>query len=127
MAVLLITHDMGVVAQMADRVAVMYAGQVVERAPADRLFAAPRHPYAHLLLRAIPSARMRQETLPVIAGGAPQPGRYPPGCRFAPRCPLADDACREAIPPLARVAEAHLSRCIRPEAVAGLALAGAGA
>jgi oligopeptide/dipeptide ABC transporter ATP-binding protein len=127
MAVLLITHDMGVVATMADRVAVMYAGQVVERAPSDRLFGAPRHPYAQLLLRAIPSARVRQRSLPVIGGATPPPGRYPSGCRFEPRCPLAVAACREAIPALAAVAPDHWSRCIRPDAVAGLAEAGGAA
>ncbi|MCR8725417.1 ABC transporter ATP-binding protein [Frigidibacter sp. ROC022] len=120
MAVLLITHDMGVVSRYADRVAVMYAGEVVETAPVDRLFSNPGHPYASLLMRAIPNARAAQADLPVIAGSAPPPNRLPRGCRFAPRCPLAIEACRSAPPALAAIGPAHLSRCIRPDQIGRL-------
>ena len=117
MAIMLITHDMGIVSRVADRVSVMYAGEVVETAPIERQFASPAHPYASLLMHSIPSARQHQDTLPVIAGSTPPPNRFPPGCRFAPRCPLAIEACRTAAPDLVPVADRHLSRCIRPEAV----------
>jgi oligopeptide/dipeptide ABC transporter ATP-binding protein len=113
MATLLITHDMGVVAQMADRVVVMYAGEVVETAPAERLFAAPRHPYTRLLLRSIPSARRHQETLPVIDGTTPPATAFPPGCRFHPRCPLAADACRATAPDLMPAGPGQAARCHR--------------
>lgn len=125
MAVLLITHDMGVVAQMADRVAVMYAGQVVETAPADDIFLRPSHPYASLLLQAIPSASIRQEVLPVIAGTAPAAGAFPPGCRFAPRCPLVLPACQEDMPRMQAVAPGHASRCLRHAEIPALLAPGA--
>ena len=126
MAVLLITHDMGVIAETADRVIVMYAGQVVESAPADALFAAPRHPYTRLLLRSIPSARVRQESLPIIEGTTPSPAGMPPGCRFHPRCPIAEGKCRTDPPVLEPVGAQAAARCWRLEA-AGRLLAEAGA
>ncbi len=110
MAVLLITHDLGVVAETADRVVVMYAGRVVERAGAAALFGAPRHPYTSALLRAIPE--LEPTTVPslyTIPGTVPSPGRRPSGCRFAPRCELAFDACTDD-PPLFE-ADGHLARC----------------
>jgi oligopeptide/dipeptide ABC transporter ATP-binding protein len=113
MAILLITHDMGVVAQIADRVAVMYAGQVVETAPVSQLFTAPAHPYAGLLSHSIPSVRHRQTQLPSIAGTTPSPQNFPSGCRFAARCPLAIEPCRASMPDLNMVAPLHLARCIR--------------
>ena len=127
MAIMLITHDMGIVSRVADRVTVMYAGEVVETAPIDRQFAAPAHPYAGLLMRSIPSAHHQQDGLPVIAGSTPPPNRMPPGCRFAPRCPIAIDACRAAAPALVAVADQHLTRCIRPEAVSAAIDMGDGA
>ncbi len=99
-AVLLITHDLGVVATMASRVVVMYAGEVVEDGPTAELFGAPRHPYTRLLLAVVPRIREKQRRLPAIPGAIPPPGRLPGGCRFHPRCPQAIARCREAAPPL---------------------------
>lgn len=113
MATLLITHDMGVVAQMADRVVVMYAGEVVETASAEQLFTAPRHPYTRLLIRAIPSAKVRQDTLPLIAGTTPPATDFPAGCRFHPRCPLADAACATTHPDLMPAGDGQAARCLR--------------
>jgi oligopeptide/dipeptide ABC transporter ATP-binding protein len=93
-SILLITHDMGVVADMADRVAVMYAGRIVESGPADAIFADPRHPYTRLLLRSVPRLDdAPKAAMTVIPGSVPAQGEWPPGCRFAPRCPLAEPAC----------------------------------
>jgi len=100
MAVLLITHDLGVAAQMADAVGVMYAGRLVEYAPAQSLFAAPLHPYTRGLLHAAPSARSRGLTrLPTIAGSVPSLGAMPLGCPFHPRCPEAMPRCAAEMPP----------------------------
>ena len=102
MAMILITHDLGVVAGRTDEVAVMYAGRVVERAPTPRLFARMRMPYTEALLAAIPRLeRRRTRPLPAIAGRPPDPTRPLPGCSFAPRCRYADGQCRAAKPPLA--------------------------
>src|SRR5687768_16461690 len=89
-AILLITHDLGVVAEMADTVAVMYAGQIVEQAPVHDLFARPQHPYTVGLLASVPRLDQRRGALPAIEGTVPAPQQMPPGCRFAPRCPFAD-------------------------------------
>jgi oligopeptide/dipeptide ABC transporter ATP-binding protein len=113
MAVLLITHDMGVVAEMADRVAVMYAGQVVETADAAGLFATPRHPYARLLLRAVPRVMERPDRLRTIEGNIPSPASLPPGCRFHPRCPDALDPCRRQPQALLPLAGGRAARCWR--------------
>jgi peptide/nickel transport system ATP-binding protein len=103
-AVLLITHDMGVVAETAERIAVMYAGRVVETGRVADVFAAPRHPYTALLMRTIPRLTgARKVALPAIAGSVPDVARWPAGCRFAPRCPLASERCRAEAPPLAPV------------------------
>src|SRR5690606_39198622 len=91
--VLFVTHDLGVVADLCDRVVVMYAGQVVEEASADALFEGPRHPYSRALLDALPQSGARRGRLSVIPGIAPRAGSFPPGCRFHPRCPWAIDAC----------------------------------
>jgi oligopeptide/dipeptide ABC transporter ATP-binding protein len=112
MAILLITHDLGVVAEVADRVAVMYAGQIVETATTVDLFATPQHPYTRGLLRAIPHLAGTQERLEVIPGRVPAATSFPPGCRFHPRCSLAQAAC-EAIQPLASCAVGHEVRCRR--------------
>ncbi len=102
MAMILITHDLGVVAGRTDEVAVMYAGRVVERAPTRQLFANMRMPYTEALLAAIPKLDSPPHTpLPAIAGRPPDPTRPLPGCSFAPRCRYADERCREAKPPLA--------------------------
>jgi oligopeptide/dipeptide ABC transporter ATP-binding protein len=113
MGIILITHDMGVVAQMADSVAVMYAGEIVERAPATLLFQHPAHPYARLLMRAIPSTRRRQDHLPRIPGLMPAAGRFPEGCRFQPRCPISAAGCLLPSPPLLPAGAGHESRCVR--------------
>jgi peptide/nickel transport system ATP-binding protein len=112
-AIILITHDLGVVAEMADDVAVMYAGQIVERAPVESLFARPEHPYTVGLLGSIPKLDRRPERLPSIEGRVPDMAHPPEGCRFAARCPFVEPACREAVPPLIEVAPGHLSRCRR--------------
>jgi peptide/nickel transport system ATP-binding protein len=118
-AILLITHDMGVVARMADRVLVVYAGQIVEDAPVRDLFARPAHPYTRLLLAAMPTPRRKTQRLPVIPGALPAPNRLPPGCRFHPRCPLAIAPCRTSLPEMMEVAASRRTRCIRgPELLA---------
>ncbi len=113
MAVLFITHDLGVVAEQAKRVVVMYAGRVVERASAEALFANPQHPYAAALLRCIPSGD-GDAPLVAIEGSVPPPARLPPGCRFAPRCTLALPACDAADPPLRALSPTHDAACLRP-------------
>jgi oligopeptide/dipeptide ABC transporter ATP-binding protein len=100
LTVLLITHDLGVIAEQADRVAVMYAGRVIEEAPTGPLFAQPMHPYTRGLLDSIPELDRSVEELPAIEGTVPAPLALPPGCRFAPRCRFAEPACDESDPPL---------------------------
>ncbi|HEV3185651.1 MAG TPA: ABC transporter ATP-binding protein [Xanthobacteraceae bacterium] len=115
MAVMLITHAMGVVAETAQRVVVMYAGKVVEEAPVRELFAHPRHPYTQGLIRSIPridTAATRKPRLEAIAGVVPSLLGPPPGCRFAPRCRFASAICREAVPPLREVAPGHKVACV---------------
>ena len=112
-SIILITHDLGVVAEMADDVAVMYAGQIVERAPVRDLFARPEHPYTVGLLGSIPRLDEKRERLPSIEGRVPDMTRPPEGCRFAARCPFVEPACRAAAPPLIEVAPDHLTRCRR--------------
>src|SRR5437763_7678124 len=112
-AIILITHDLGVVAEMADDVAVMYAGQIVERAPVRDLFARPEHPYTVGLLGSIPRLDEKRERLPSIEGRVPDMTRPPAGCRFAARCPFVEPACLASVPALAEVAPGHLSRCRR--------------
>ena len=112
-AIILITHDLGVVAEVCDEVAVMYAGEIVERAPADELFSAPQHPYTVGLLGSIPRLDHRAEQLATIEGMVPNMAQPPAGCRFAARCPFVLDACTSAPPPLIEVGAGHLSRCIR--------------
>ncbi|MFN4277843.1 MAG: ABC transporter ATP-binding protein [Ferrovibrio sp.] len=110
-AILLISHDMGVIAEMADEVAVMYAGRIVEKAPVERLFAEPQHPYTIGLLGSIPRLDVTREHLPAIQGSVPDPMNPPPGCRFNPRCPFADAECRQAVPELREVAASHAVAC----------------
>jgi oligopeptide/dipeptide ABC transporter ATP-binding protein len=110
-SIVLITHDLGVVAEMADRVVVMYAGQVVEQAPVAALFAMPQHPYTVGLMGAIPAIDAPRARLAAIDGMVPAATAMPEGCRFAERCPFADARCRAEAPPLAEVRAGHLSRC----------------
>ena len=115
MAIMLITHAMGVVAESAQRVAVMYAGRVVEEAPVEQLFARPSHPYTQGLIRSIPridATATRRRRLESIAGMVPSPLEPLSGCRFAPRCPFARADCIEAIPPLREVAPGHKVACV---------------
>ncbi len=112
-AILFITHDLGVIREMADFVAVMYCGQVVERVPAPAVFHTDgfSHPYTRGLLLSAPSAKNAGEYLPSIAGSVPHPLFLPKGCKFSPRCPYAQEKCREEEPPLFSVAPDHDVRC----------------
>jgi peptide/nickel transport system ATP-binding protein len=112
-AVILITHDLGVVAEVADEVAVMYAGKIVERAPAQALFDQPQHPYTVGLLGSIPRLDVQRERLASIEGQVPNPLRRPAGCKFADRCPFAIEKCRAEVPPLLEVGPSHRSACWR--------------
>ncbi len=119
MAMLFVTHNLGVVAEVADRMTVMYAGRVVESGTVAAVFRAPRHPYTVGLMAAMPrlgrAAALRRAglALPTIPGTVPGIADRPPGCPFAPRCALAEASCRVAVPALDTVAEGHLSRCLR--------------
>jgi len=114
MAILLITHDLGIVARMADRVAVMYAGQIVERAGREALFRAPRHPYTAKLFEAVPTAALRGRDLAVIPGQVPQLVGELRGCRFAERCERVAERCRSEAPQLEETAPEHAVRCYFP-------------
>ncbi len=111
-AILLITHDLGVVEEMCNHVVVMYAGRIAEKAPAKELFARPRHPYTAGLLAASPRKARRGETLTTIPGAVPPPGRRGAGCSFADRCARALPRCRQEVPPLA--GDDHLAACWNP-------------
>ena len=110
-SVLFISHDLGVIAQLCDRVSVMYAGQMVETAPVEALFARPRHPYTVGLLQAIPSMHEERDSLMVIPGVVPRLIDPPPGCRFAPRCGKRFDPCDRVAPPLSEVEPGHAVAC----------------
>src|SRR5690606_31834769 len=112
MSIVLITHDLGVVAELADEIAVMYAGRVGEHAPASELFARPRHPYTRGLLESLPSYHdnLKRKRLPTIPGVVPDLRQLPPGCAFEPRCGLAEQVCRE-IDPAETVRGAARFRC----------------
>jgi peptide/nickel transport system ATP-binding protein len=114
-AILLITHDLGVVAEMCERVVVMYAGQVVEESSVRELFDAPAHPYTRALMRARPAlGGIPGQALAAIPGTVPAPGSVNAGCRFAARCPKADALCRQQMPALAAAGPGHLVRCWYP-------------
>jgi oligopeptide transport system ATP-binding protein len=120
LSMLLITHDLGVVAETADRVAVMYAGRIVEEAPVRQLFRAPRHPYTEGLLRSVPRLTeegIRQRRLQTIEGSVPGLLELPAGCKFAPRCAYVIGECTEAEPALLAVNDEHRARCIRFDCV----------
>ena len=114
MAMLFITHDLGVVANIADRVAVMYCGRIVESGPVREIFRRPSHPYTRGLLDCIPGAARPGEDLITIPGQLPAPGETLAPCRFAPRCPRADDRCRSIPPPEALVTAGHVAHCHHP-------------
>jgi peptide/nickel transport system ATP-binding protein len=115
MAIMLITHAMGVVAETTQRVVVMYAGKVIEEASVGQLFASPRHPYTQGLIRSIPridTSATHKTRLEAIAGVVPSLLNPPPGCRFAARCKFAMDVCRQAVPPLREVEPGHKVACV---------------
>jgi oligopeptide/dipeptide ABC transporter ATP-binding protein len=117
MAIIMITHNMGVIAETADRVMVMYAGRTVEQAPVGRLFDHPMHPYTKGLLSCVPTLQQDQDRLTAIPGNLPEPANRPPGCRFSNRCAYAIPACGDAIPPLETIEPDHQSACIRSRAI----------
>jgi oligopeptide/dipeptide ABC transporter ATP-binding protein len=117
MAVLLITHDLGVVSDICERVVVMYAGRIAETGAAETIFAQPAHPYTRALLAAIPRLEGPVGDLPAIPGVVPAPFDFPAGCRFAPRCAHALPACEAAPPPLRALPTGTQAACIRAEEV----------
>ena len=119
MAVLLITHDLGVVARFSRRVYVMYCGKIVEEGTVEELLAKPGHPYTRGLLKSVPRLGHKSRRLSAIPGAVPPPGKLPAGCAFAPRCEIAVDACRAAVPELRHFPGERRVRCIRYEAEPG--------
>jgi peptide/nickel transport system ATP-binding protein/oligopeptide transport system ATP-binding protein len=118
MAIMVITHNMGVVAETADRVMVMYAGRVVEQAPVGRMFSRPLHPYTRGLLSCVPALDQDLDRVLAIPGNLPEPARRPPGCRFAPRCAAAQPACSEAMPVREALETDHSAACFRARELA---------
>jgi peptide/nickel transport system ATP-binding protein len=120
MAIMFITHDLGVIAELCDRVLVMYGGRVVEEASVGELFRAPRHPYTRGLLNAIPRLdKPPREMLETIRGMVPSLHEFPVGCRFQNRCDYVDDICRQQVPVLEESVPQHRVRCFRDEALNG--------
>lgn len=111
LAMILITHDLGVVARVCDRVAVMYGGRIVETAPVKDIYAAPAHPYTQALIGSVPKMDRRTDELYAIEGQPPDVRNLPPGCTFSPRCPFAMDICRQEFPPEVAVAGGHTVKC----------------
>ena len=111
LALILISHDLGVLAETCDRIAVMYAGRIVESGPVDRVFASPQHPYTKLLLDSLPVIGGERGLAPPIPGGPPDPSDPPPGCRFNPRCPFAAERCSAEDPALREVAPGQAAAC----------------
>ena len=118
LAMIFVTHDLGIVAKLCDRVAVMYAGRIVETGPTREIFDRPRHPYTAGLLDCLPALRPGRERLVAIEGQPPDLANLPAGCRFAPRCPLVEPACLETVPALESVGDEHLVACFRSAAAA---------
>ncbi|UHD46437.1 ATP-binding cassette domain-containing protein [Aureimonas altamirensis] len=111
-AYLFITHDMATVKHMADRVAVMYLGRIMELAPKTSFFSEPHHPYSQALLSSVPLPRPGHQSGRIVLGGdPPSPAQIPGGCRFHPRCPIAQDICKREVPPLRQIADAHHVAC----------------
>jgi oligopeptide/dipeptide ABC transporter ATP-binding protein len=113
LALLLVTHDLGVVAGLADRVVVMYAGRVVEQGTADDIFTSPQHPYTRGLLASLPQSGSGRGRLVPISGAPPNPAALPTGCAFHPRCEFAVDRCRDEVPALLDVGPGHSCACVR--------------
>ena len=118
MAIMIITHNMGVIAETADRVLVMYAGRVIEEAPVARVFDHPVHPYTRGLLECVPSITEDRARLIAIPGTLPDPARRPPGCRYSVRCRYAQPSCSEALPPLILEEADHWAACLRVKELA---------
>ena len=118
MAIIIITHNMGVIAETADRVLVMYAGRVIEEAPVARVFDHPVHPYTRGLLECVPSITEDRARLIAIPGTLPDPARRPPGCRYSVRCRYAQPSCSEALPPLILEEADHWAACLRAKELA---------
>ncbi len=118
MGIIIITHNMGVIAETADRVLVMYAGRVIEQAPVATIFDRPLHPYTRGLLECVPSLTEDRARLVAIPGTLPEPARRPPGCAFAPRCQHAQPACAQAVPPLELRDPGHTAACFRARELA---------
>ncbi|MDX8405094.1 MAG: ABC transporter ATP-binding protein, partial [Mariprofundus sp.] len=112
LGLLLVTHDFGLVAEMCDDVAVMYAGQIVEAGPVQAIFDHPAHPYTRALMGCRPEVSAPGQLMPVIDGQVPPPGRWPAGCHFAPRCSRADEACTQAVAADAWREGSHIGRCL---------------
>ena len=118
MSVILVTHDLGVVAETCDRVAVLYAGRVMETGPVEAVFERTSHAYTLGLMRSVPDGRHARQRLDSIGGSPPEPSHLPPGCRFAPRCSFATEICNRSPPPgLADVGDAHASACLHADRV----------
>jgi len=118
MAIMIITHNMGVIAETADRVLVMYAGRVIEEAPVARVFDHPIHPYTRGLLECVPSITEDRARLIAIPGTLPDPARRPPGCRYSVRCRYAQPSCSDALPPLILEEADHWAACLRAKELA---------
>jgi peptide/nickel transport system ATP-binding protein len=110
-SLIMITHDLGIVAEMCDKVAIMYAGKVVEYAPTEALFNHPGHPYTEGLFNSIPDLDSDEEELKVIQGLMPDPTNLPSGCTFHPRCPYAVEACSKDVPPMVEIEPGHFVAC----------------
>ena len=115
MAVILVTHDWGVLADICDRTLVMYAGQIVETGTIEQVYDRPGHPYTNALLASYPALAAAGQPLPTIAGQVPQPGGWPAGCHFGPRCALASGECRQGQVPLIPVESNHATRCLHTD------------
>jgi oligopeptide/dipeptide ABC transporter ATP-binding protein len=111
MALLYITHDLAVVAQIAHRAVVMYSGMVLEEAPVNEIFGRPAHPYTRGLMASLPARARKGEPLPAIPGNVPDPARRPKGCPFHPRCHMAIGRCREELPEMCNFGQDHKARC----------------
>ena len=120
MGLILVTHDLGVVAQVCHRVSVMYAGEMVEITTTAELFRQPRHPYTLGLLSSVPRIEDAERKLRPIPGTLPDPRHLPTGCRFHPRCPWASEECRRAPIPMIEIGEGHFTRCIKHEQLIGV-------
>jgi peptide/nickel transport system ATP-binding protein len=112
-SIVLISHDLGVVAEICDEVAVMYAGEIVEHGPVNALFESPQHPYTVGLLASIPRLDRRVDTLATIEGALPDMSAVPQACRFAPRCPFRSEICVSGAPPIVDIGTRHWSRCVK--------------